>query len=110
MLTSNDGTTLLDGYVNTSNILCVSKARLKDQIATLTITDIKAVDKAIASSLDLLHHYAKLENNLNDKLQYIERLKTQRNTAQDELKELLNYSDCKDIDELKKFLKNTRQN
>lgn len=106
---NNDGTVLLDGYVNTSNILCVSKARLKEQITTLTVSDMKAVDKAIASSLDLLHYYAKVENKLDDKLQFIEKIKKQRNVAEDELKELLILSNCKDISDLKNFVKNSRQ-
>lgn len=35
------GTTILDGQANTSNIMCVSKARLKDYICSLPMTDIK---------------------------------------------------------------------
>jgi len=106
---NKDGTVLLDGYVNTSNILCVSKARLKDQITTLTTADMKGVDKAIASSLDLLHYYAKVESKLDDKLQYIEKIKSERNIAQDELKNLLTLSGCKSIEDLNKFVKNSRQ-
>ena len=104
-----DGTIILDGYANTSNVLCVSKARLKEQLGILTIADMKVIDKALASSLDLLHYYAKKENNLNDKLKYIEKIKIQRNNAEDNIKELLILSGCENITDLKEFLKTTRQ-
>lgn len=35
------GTTILDGQANKSNIMCVSKAKLKDYICSLPMTDIK---------------------------------------------------------------------
>lgn len=35
------GTTILDGQANTSNIMCVSKAKLKDYIYSLPMTDMK---------------------------------------------------------------------
>ena len=39
--TDSMGTTILDGQANTSNMMCVSKARLKDYICSLPMTDIK---------------------------------------------------------------------
>jgi len=72
---NEDGSILLDGYVNTTNILCVSKARLENYITTLTTTEMKQIDIAIAVSLDLMHYYAKLKKNLEDKMNYIEKIK-----------------------------------
>ena len=69
----------------------------------------KEIDIAIAISLNLMHYYAKLKNNLQDKLNYIEKIKNDRNIAQDQVKELLNISGYSNFQELKNFLKNYRQ-
>ena len=47
--TDSMGTTILDGQANKSNIMCVSKAKLKDYICSLPMTDMKKIDKAIAN-------------------------------------------------------------
>ena len=106
---NDDGNILLDGYVNISNILCVSKARLENYITTLSTTEMKQIDIAIAISLDLMHYYAKLNKNLEDKLEYIQKIKNERNLAQDQLKDLLDISGYSNFQELKKFLKKYRQ-
>lgn len=105
-----DGTILLDGYANISNILCVSKGRLKDYITTLSVKEMKEIDVAIAVSLNIMHYYAKLKNNLEDKLKYLERVKSERNIAQAQIEELLKLSKCKDYYELTNFLEKCRQN
>lgn len=105
-----DGTILLDGYANISNILCVSKGRLEDYITTLSVKEMKEIDISIAVSLNIMHYYAKLKNNLEDKLKYLERVKSERNIAQDQIEELLKISKCKNYYELKNFLKKCRQN
>ena len=96
----SDGVTLkLDGQANTSNIACISKARLGNHIATLSNAEMKQIDKALAMSTGLLVHYTALESKLNDKINYISKLKTDRNAAQDDLKEickLLGVSDAKE--------------
>lgn len=82
-----DGTTvLLDGQANASNMMCVSKARLGDFIDTLSKSDMKAIDEAIAKTVGLMGYYSDLEKQLNDKLAYIEKIKEDRNSAQDALK------------------------
>ena len=106
---NDDGTSLLDGYANVSNILCVSKARLENYITTLSTTEMKQIDIAIAISLDLMNYYAKLNKNLEDKLKYIQKIKSERNLAQDQLKDLLDISGYSDFQELKKFLTKYRQ-
>lgn len=104
-----DGSILLDGYANVSNILCISKARLENYVTTLSKDEMKRVDAAIAISLDLMHHYAKLRNNLYDKINYIQKIKNERNLVQDQLGELLIISECTNFEELKKFVKKCRQ-
>lgn len=106
---NNDGTILLDGYANVSNILCVSKARLENYITELSTSEIKQIDIAVAISLDLMHYYAKLNKNLEDKLKYIQKIKNERNLAQNQLKDLLDISGYSNFQELKKFLKKYRQ-
>ena len=66
---------MLDGNVLLGNIVCVSKARLGDYVARLEPSEMKAVDEAIAISLDIKGYYDKLDNILNDKLVYIDKLK-----------------------------------
>lgn len=106
---NDDGTILLDGYANVSNILCVSKARLENYITILSTTEMKQIDIAVAISLDLMHYYAKLNKNLEDKLKYIQKIKNERNLAQDQLKELLNISGYSDFKKLRNFLEKYRQ-
>lgn len=72
---NNSGDVVLDGNVLLGNIVCVSKARLGDYVAKLEPSEMKAVDEAIAISLDIKGHYDKLNNILNDKLVYIDKLK-----------------------------------
>ncbi len=100
---------MLDGYANVSNLLCVSKARLENYITVLSTTEMKQIDIAIAISLDLMHYYAKLKGNLEDKLNYIQKIKSERNFAQDQLKDLLDISGYYNFQELKNFLKRYRQ-
>lgn len=106
---NNDGSVLLDGYVNISNIQCVSKSRLENYITMLSKEEIKEIDEAVAISLDLMHYYAKVKNSLEDKINYIQKIKLERNKAQDQIKELLEISNTTDFDELKNFLKKCRQ-
>ena len=91
------------------HILCVSKARLENYITALPTAEMKQLDMAIAISLDLMHYYAKLNGKLEDKLKYIEKIKSERNLAQDQVKELFEISGYSSFEELKKFLKNYRQ-
>lgn len=106
---NDDGSILLDGYVNVSNILCVSKARLENYVTILSTEEMKQIDVAIAISLDLMGYYAKLKNNLEDKIDYIQKIKKERNKAQNQLQELLRISNNSNFEELKKFLIKSRQ-
>ena len=76
---------ILDGQANASNLMCVSKARLGDFICSLPASDMKLIDEAIAKTVGLMEYYAKTVKKLQDKLSYIEKIKYERNQAQDEL-------------------------
>lgn len=104
-----NGELLLDGYVNVSNILCVSKARLENYITTVSPIEMKKIDRSIAISLDLMQYYSRLNENLEDKLKYIQKIKQERNTVQDQIQELLDISNCKNFEELRNYLKIYRQ-
>lgn len=69
----------------------------------------KNIDIAIAISLNLMQYYAKLNKNLEDKLNYIQKVKIERNTAQNQIKELLDISNTSNFQELRKLLKKSRQ-
>lgn len=113
--TNSAGKVILDGNVLLGNISCISKARLGDYIADLTNDEMKSVDRAIAISLDVKHHYQTLENIYNDKLEYIDKLKANHFDLQNELmhtkseldsfKKLLELYNFSDIESLKDFLK-----
>lgn len=87
-LTDAAGNIILDGQANASNMLCVSKARLGDLVGSLSKADMKKIDEAIAKTVDLMGYYSDLTKRLNDKLEYITKIKEERNQAQDELNEL----------------------
>lgn len=84
--TASNGDTIIDGQANASNMMCVSKSRIGKYICKLSSKDMKEVDIAIARTLSLMSYYSDINNKLGDKLSYIERIKKQRNDAQDELK------------------------
>lgn len=95
----NTGILILDGQANTSNLICVSKARLGDPICTLPNSDMKKIDEALAKSVDLMGYYADLKSKLDDKLNYIEIIKQQRNEAQDKIAEVVALLDTDENDE-----------
>lgn len=82
------GKIILDGYANASNLTCISKARLGDFICRLSEKDMKLIDEAILHAVGLMPLYSKLNKTLYDKISYIQRLKAERNEAQDELENL----------------------
>lgn len=90
------GTTILDGQAITSNIMYVSKARLKDYICSLPMTNMKKIDKAISKTVGLFSYYLYLKKRLNDKFNYITKIKDQRNKAQDELSEIRKFLELSD--------------
>lgn len=83
-----DGNVALDGQANASNIMCVSKARLGDYICELPNDEMKKIDEAIAKAVDIMKYYAEVSRKLANREAYIEKIKDERNQAQDELAEL----------------------
>jgi mRNA interferase MazF len=105
------GNTILDGNVLLGNIICISKARLGNYIADLTDDEMNKIDTAIAFSLGIKHHYDTLLNIYNDKLNYIEKLKQQREESHNDIQaieNLLAEYGFNDITELAEYLKNCK--
>ena len=102
---NKEGITILDGQVNVSNITCVSKARLGDYVTSLSAQDLKKVEIAIAKSLDLMVYYSKLKDRLEDKLNYIDKIKYDRNEAQDFIQKLRDIAQVSTDEELEKFIR-----
>lgn len=79
------GKTILDGQANTANIVCVSKARLGDLIATLSNADMKKIDESMAQTLELMHYLKDLKEKYDKLSDYNEKVKIERNAAQDKI-------------------------
>lgn len=50
---ANSNRTIIEGYVNISQVKCISKGRLKDQICVLPAQDMQAIDQQLASIMGL---------------------------------------------------------
>lgn len=85
---NSTGKIILDGQANTANIVCISKARLGDLIATLSSADMKKVDESMAQTLELKHYHKKLKDKCDKLLEYNEKVKSDRNAAQDKIREI----------------------
>lgn len=87
-VTDANENTVLDGQVDTADIICVSKARLGDLITTLSASQMKDIDKSISISLELTHYYIDMENKYNRLTQYVTQVKKDRNIARDTISQL----------------------
>lgn len=85
-VTDANGNVILDGQVDTADIICVSKARLGDLITTISVAKMKDIDKSISISLDLFHYFSDEVDKYDKLTQYVKQVKEERNQAQDTLK------------------------
>lgn len=88
---NSTGNVILDGQANTANIVCVSKARLGDLIATLSNADMKKVDESMAQTLELMRYHKELKDKYDKLFEYNEKVKSERNAAQDKIKEIKEF-------------------
>ncbi len=108
-VTDANGKVILDGQVDTADVICVSKARLGDPITTLSAAQMKDIDKSLSISLELLHYYTDEIEKFNKLTLYVAQVKAERNSAQDTLKQLKdtisqNGFDEKSQEKIKKLL------
>lgn len=85
-------------------MLCVSKARLGDFVCELPKSEMKKIDEAIAKSVDIMRYYSDMTKKLQNRDVFIEKLRLQRNQAQDELKELRKILNLKDDESIKNYV------
>ena len=104
-----NGNTILDGQANASNILCVSKARLGDFVCELPNSEMKKIDEAIAKAVDIMKYYAEVSRKLANREAYIEKIKNERNQAQDELAELRKILNIDDNVSLRDFAREIKK-
>lgn len=97
---NSSGKILLDGNALLGNITCVNKARLGERITKLSNKDMNAIDKAIAMSLGILHHYETISNKHNDLLKHSEIIQSKAN----DLQNILDTYHFADSDSLVAFL------
>lgn len=69
-----DGQLILNGYVNTSGIRAIDKARLGNYICNLSSKEMKEIDKALANHLGIYKHYTTLQRIISDRDEHIKRL------------------------------------
>ena len=103
------GNLILDGQANTSNILCVSKARLGNYVCELPNSEMKKIDEALAKTVDVMKYYADVSKKLANRESYIEKIKNERNQAQDELTELRKILNIDDTISLKEFVEKMKK-
>lgn len=107
----SNGNVILDGNVLLGNVVTVSKARLGNYICDLVPNEMPKVDEALSISIDVKRHYDKLIAIHEDKLEYIEKLKSKNKEYKEQvdllesIKKLLNINNSNDIiDEIKNVL------
>lgn len=94
----NDGNILLDGAINVSNLMCVSKARLGDKIGKLSHDEKIKLNNVLYKHLAIDKYIADLEKKIESKDKYIEELKEKR------------ADDVKIIEEIKSICKINNKN
>lgn len=82
-----NGKIILDGSVNTSHIMSVSKARLTTKITNGTLDSglMKNIDESIAKQVDIYHYYDKLKRKYNKLIIRTNRLKDSRDKKSKEI-------------------------
>jgi len=70
----SSGAIILDGNVLLGNIVTVCKSRLDSYITSLTTSEMKQVNEAIAKSIDIFALFQKLENQITGQQKHISNL------------------------------------
>lgn len=99
------GNIILDGKINVSNLMCVSKARLGDKIGELDKDEIKDLNDGLYQHLALDTYVKQLENTLKQKEKYISELKTKRKSDNDFLNKIKKICKKYNKDDILKYLK-----
>lgn len=91
----SDSNIILDGSANISNIVCISKARLGNYIATVSNAELKSIDEQIAKQLDLFSYYSQIKKALDSERKYIQTIKSENDSLKNDIEnfksEIKNY-------------------
>lgn len=107
---SSSGKTILDGNINVSGLMCVSKIRLTEYICTLSKEELKAIDEALAQQLDLYDRYMELKKENEQKQTYISKLLKERNSLRDHMRMIQKAAETTDISQIILRIKNGAEN
>ena len=77
---------------------------MDEPTSALDPISMKKIDEAIAKTVGLMGYYSDLNKRLDDKLQYISKIKEERNIAQDELAELRKILELSDDISLTEYI------
>ena len=99
------GDLILDGNINVSNLMCVSKARLGDKIGELDKDEIIDLNNALYRHLALDSYIRQLEKKIKQKDKYISELKEKRQEDNDFLNKLKEICQKYNKEEILKYFK-----
>lgn len=85
-----NGNTILDGKVNVSNLMCVSKARLGKKITKLTPSEMKEIEKRLITQMDINCYINYLKKQIKKKDEFISKVKEQNKQNNDFIDEIMN--------------------
>ncbi|MCM1082066.1 MAG: type II toxin-antitoxin system PemK/MazF family toxin [Clostridium sp.] len=100
-----NGELILDGKINVSNLMCVSKARLGNKVGELDTDEIKNLNNALYYHLSLDMYVKQLENTIKQKDKYISELKEKRKIDNEFLNNLKRISQKYNKEDILKYLK-----
>lgn len=98
-------TRILNGKVNVSNTVCISKARLGDPICDLSPSEIKEINNAILRQLDLKNYCFEFEKKYKNAKKYIQKINTELFNLKNILVELRKEANVNTNQELLNFMK-----
>lgn len=100
-----NGEIVLDGKINVSNLMCVSKTRLGDKVGELDKDEVKDLNDALYRHLALDTYIKQLENTLKQKEKYISELKAKRKSDNDFLNKIKKICKKYNKDDILQYLK-----
>lgn len=103
-----NGNTILDGKVNVSNLMCVSKARLGKKITKLTPSEMKEIEKRLIAQMDINCYINYLKKQIKKKDEFISKVKEQNKQSSELIGDLMEIvgTDSKEelLEKVKKLL------
>lgn len=103
-----NGNLILDGKVNVSNLMCISKARLGKKITKLAPSEMKEIEKRLIEQMDINCYITYLKKQISKKDGFILKIKEQNKQNNDFIDEMMKIVDTdsreKLLEKIKKLL------